>query len=234
MEAGDRAAGDGDEEEGEDQRRVGRVPLHHRRGELQRLTLGPLDRRCPTNKRGDAQADDNQPQCRNKLQRVDIVARLQEQPDRQHGGDVRVNQQNADPTDDVQRGHVGVERPEQTSITKDHRRVHHAQCENGRQQQAHTLAVQVDADRDGDGDLYEAREDRRGVLLEHSGDDQPKDRDHDRQCKEEHEEEEQPDAFVQQSPGYLADSLPVVAQAHDERAEVVDGADEDRAEDDPE
>ena len=66
------------------------------------------------------------------------------------------------------------------------------------------------------------------------GDDQAEDRQDDRQGEEEDQQEQGPGTAVDEPAGDVADGLAVVPDRDDQGAEVVDGADEDRAEDDPE
>ena len=89
------------------------------------------------------------------------------------------------------------------------------------------------ADGNGDGDLYHAREDGGGVLFEHGSDNEAEDGEHDGERHEKDEQEQQPHALVEHAPGDVTDGLAVVAQADDERTEVVHRSNEDGTEHHP-
>ena len=84
-----------------------------------------------------------------------------------------------------------------------------------------------------DGNLHHAREDRRRVLFEHSGDHQTKDGKHHGQRHEQGKQKQQPHAFVQQAAGDVTDGLAVVAEADDQSTEVMYRANEDGTEHHP-
>ncbi len=129
VESADGAAGDGDEQEGHDERCALGVPLEHRGHDLQRRTRRLLSDRRTARHRGDDQPDQDQSQRADQLQRIDVVAGLQEGPDRQDRRDVGVDQQNAHPGDGRQRGHGVVEAAEQSHVAVDDTDHHQQQGE---------------------------------------------------------------------------------------------------------
>ena len=92
------------------------------------------------------------------------------------------------------------------------------------------LAVDPEADRDSERNLDPDRKDGRRVELEDRGDDQSENRQHDRQCEKQNQQKQQPDARINQPARDLTHRLTAIAKRNNQRTEIVDGPDKDRAE----
>jgi hypothetical protein len=199
VEAADGAACDGDEEEREEDGCGLRVEIEGGGDELKRGADDVAGRRfdgaAAEDRRG-SESDDEQGHGGDELQRVDVVAGLEECPDGQHGSDVGVHEKDDDPGEEGQFGECGVERVERAPVTHDDGRVHDGEGDDRGQQQADPAPMEEDADDEGDRDLHDAGRDRGRVHSEHGADDDPEDGQHDRKGHEEDEQEEEPNALV--------------------------------------
>ena len=233
VEAGDRAAGDGDEEEGKDDRGAGWSVL----ADTDRLG-GDLEgdlflSTAEAEEGGDEQSEDDQREGGEELERVDVVARLEQHPDGKHRGNIRVEQQHDAPGDDRPGGEGGIEGVEGSPIAEGNAGIHDAEGDQRGQHEVDALAVEPEADDDGDRDLDQAGEDRGREHLEDRGNDQAEDGEHNGQGDEQDGEEQDAGARGEDAAGDVADGLAAVTHRNDQRAEVVDRADQDRAEQHP-
>lgn len=87
MEAGDGTAGDGDEKEGEDERRAFGIEAEGGSGDFEALFSGPL---VEPDEGGGDEAEEDKGEGGDELEGVDVVARLQQEPNGEDGGKVGV------------------------------------------------------------------------------------------------------------------------------------------------
>ncbi len=227
METADRAARDRDEQERKHRRRTRRIPFHHGRDDRQ-LRPNPVRKRRATEQCRRAQAHQDQGQRGKQLQRVDVVPRLQKDPDRQHGSNIGVQQKQENPHPARPACHRCIDGMQPAHVTVNHGQVHRDQRNQRRQEQADALSMQPIPDRNGNRYLDCARKYRCRVLPENRGDHHPEDGQHHRQRHQQHEQKQQSHPTVQYPPRNVPHRLPVVPQAHHQRAKVVHRANENR------
>ncbi len=130
MEAGDRAAGDGDEEEWKDPRCPGRCLIAHScrgRDDFERLFF----RTAAKSENGSHdEADRHQAEGREQLEGIDEIPRLQEHPDRQDRGRIRIKQEDDDPCDDRPTCQRAVEGVQKAPVPEGHAQIHDPQRED--------------------------------------------------------------------------------------------------------
>ena len=234
MEAGDRATGNGDEEEGEDPwGAVSTGPVGFS-GDLQRGAGRRFVDRGATDKCGDNESDDDEREGGEELEGVDEVARLQQGPNGEDRGDVGVDQQDRDPDNRGPCRHRSIDRAEEARVSISDGEIHHGKSDDGGDEDVDPFPVQPDADDNGDRDLHEAGEDGGGIHLEDSSNDQAEDGEDDGQGHEKDGEEEEAGSGAEDASGDVADSLAAMTHGDDQCAEIMDCADEDGAEQDPE
>ena len=107
------------------------------------------------------------------------------------------------------------------------------QGDEGGPQQTSLAFVRPDADDNCDrhGDPHGQQRGR--VQVEDTGDDQAEDGQNDGQGEKQNQQEQQPGARRNQAAGDFAHGLPAVPQRHHQRAEVMNGTDEDGSQHDP-
>ena len=86
------------------------------------------------------------------------------------------------------------------------------------------------SDAQGDGDLNEAGKYGCGILLEYRSNHQSENRQDNGQCHEKHDQEQNPDPFVENLSGNITDRLALASHGDNQRTEIVDCPDEDRSE----
>jgi len=245
VKAADGAAGDGDEQKRDDRRGILGVPVDQRGKHLQRRRRGAGGDGGRPEQGGHHQARDDQAEARDQLQAVDVVAGLQQQPDRQHAGDIAVGQQNRHPEPDRPAGDGAVDRLDQlpdraagpagarAAGPQPDRGIHRRQRRQAGTEQIPALAMDPQADGHRDRNLQKDRQDRLGKLHEDAGDHPAKDRQHHPERKQQQHQKQQPDPGVEQPPGDLADGHAPVPEADDEHRHVVHAANQNRTDEHP-
>ena len=244
VEAADGTAGDRDEQEGDDWRRVGRMEIEQGGHERERLPRGGADRRAAEAGRGD-ESEHDQSEARHELEAIDVVPRLEQHPHRQHARHVAVGQEHGHPGPHGPGRYGGVEpldrRPQAAAGPLEARATraepdggeHDGKGGEARPEQSLAGPMHLDPDPDGDRDLKKHRQRRFGKLHEHAGDHPAEDREHHPEREEEEHEKQEPNPAVEQPAGDLSYRHAPVAKAHHERGHVVHGADKDRAQEHP-
>ncbi len=232
METTDSSAGDRDEQERPDRRCVDRDVVRYRRGTGQEIRLAGRPRHH--------HAQQQQAQRQHQLVTVDVVARLKQHPHGQHAGHETVDQQHDRPD------HHRVGEWTQTSHTQDRldvdrqvigthpdRRIHHQQRQQAGQQQPATSAVNSNANHHRNRQRNPHRQNTLRVLRENARNHQPENGQHDRQGHRQDHQEQDAGSSRNQPTGHLPHRLTPVAKRNHQGAEIVDGSDENRTEQDP-
>ncbi len=224
MKSADRTTGNGDKQEGPQWRRIGWTIGGGHVGRCGGNQVGLAGRT------GDRQSQEQQAEGDDQLMTVDEIPRLQQNPDRQDGRDVAVDHQQDGPPDD-RIGHRQFQR--QILHSDVQRDIDQQQGDQRRNQQAAPTAIDPQANRHGDRQRDPHREDGLRIDAEDRSDHQPEDRQNNRQGKEQDQQKQNLGPPRNHPPSDLTNRLPAIAEAHDQRAEIMDGADEDRSEQHP-
>ena len=214
MEAGDRAAGDHDENERKDRRSSRRTGVKHRCGEV-RTHHEQSEVRC-------AQPQIEQPG-------VKVVARLQQSPNRQRGGREGVHEQDHDPG-------VAAEIRATNPETDSDRGQHQDESDHRQPDDRDAPLVNEPANDDCDTDEGERREDGLGIEVnrEEAGN-RPNEHSHHEADQE--EDDEQEDALrppANQILRHLADAHAAMTHRYHQGTKIVNRADEQGSQDHPE
>ena len=220
VEAGNRAAGDGHEQQ-----------RQHRGGAL---GDAEVDHRRDNRGAGDDHRAVQQNQTDEQLQAVDVVAGLQQHPHRQQRGDRRVTEQNQNPH--------GVGRQAGGAFRQGHRhrgadvdqRVQSHHADHRDQAQADLAAVDQLPDHQGHGDGAPHRHHGAGVVDQQLGDHHPEHRVDHQQHQEDDDHEHAARAPADHFAGERAHRLGPVAHARPDRAAVVHAGEEDGPQHHPE
>ena len=220
MEAGDRAAGDGHEQQRHQAGgALGDVAVDRGRGQVgRREQRGAVEQ---------AQADE-------ELHAVDVVARLQQHPDRQQRGDAGVHEQRDDPEGRRRHPEGGGGQLDRVRVAEQDQGVEGCDADDRGEQQVHPPAVDHLPDDQGHEDGSPSGDHRAGGRDQQVLDDDGEGRDHHEQQQEDHDEEQvapaRPDVAPREHPHRAA----AVAGGGPQRAHVVHAGEEDGAERDPE
>ncbi len=119
------------------------------------------------------------------------------------------------------------------SAAEHDRYIHYGNREDGGDDEVASFFIYPPAKSNCDGDLKPDRKDRLGVFRKNNRDDQSEDGNDDPEGEHDDGEEENADAFVDNVSAEIADGAPLISEAHDEGGEIVDGADEDASDENP-
>ncbi len=230
MKPADRPAGDRHEQKRHDRRSPHGRGLHG--GRHDRHAALPQKRRRP-----DPRDDQHQPQ--QKLIAVHIVPRLEQQPDRQHAGEVAIDKECERPGDDRADGDPaererGNRKLEEVELRRQHHGGNHDdQRHQRRQVRAEPPLVDQHADNDGHRHRDPHRQHARRIGRKDAGDHQPEDGQHDRQRQKENQQKQNLDTRIDEPTRHLTDRLPPVADRDHQRPKVMNRPDEDAAKEHP-
>ena len=213
---GDRAACDRDEEEGNQGRGADGFEIE-----------GGCD---------DVRAEQEQPgrqdeESRDELVRVQVVAWLQQQPDRKDRGDEGIEQEEPDPGPDFDRREKGEGLGDGTAVEDCNQQYDITNERRG--EHRHAVAVDEHAEDHGDEDLDVDGEDRTRCGVKECGDDVGEDREHDPDQQRNDHEEQGAHSWPHDLGRDVADGPPAMACADHEGRKVVRGAHRDGSDADP-
>jgi len=172
---------------------------------------------------------------------VNKVTGLQEQPDRKYRGDGTVGQQHEGPENDDVREWPGEfkTRNQGRDINgpvigaQINRCVDNCQGNQRGNEQFRVLFVDHQADDNGDGHGDPDGDHRFRIERKNDGDDQSENRKDDSQSQQQNQQKQDAGTWCDKPAGNFADGLSAIAQRDDQRAEIVDGTDENRTHQNP-
>ena len=164
---------------------------------------------------------------------VHEIARLQQHPNRQHRGNVAVDQQNHRPGDDRIAAGQPIVRKRKIIDTKVHGQIHQPQRQQRRDQQLAIELVHPEPHRHGHRHREPDGKHRLGIHVKNRGDHQAENRQHQHQREEQDQQKQIADARCDDSARDISHRLAAVAQRDRQRTEIMHGSDEDAAEQDP-
>ncbi len=225
METRDGSAGDRDEEKGEDARRA--------RGQIGVDGGSDQSVSCAEERRGDdgtVEEDEGD----EELDAVDVVARLQQHPDRQDGSDSAVDEQDDDPQGRGFEPEERVRHRHREPVAEEDERIESGNTDDRDGDERPPQPVDRNTDKQRHADGTPGRDHCRGQGHEQVGDDHGERGDDHEPENEDDQEEERSSASADVTSRQRRNGLSPVPRRGPQGAEVVHSREEDRADRDPE